>query len=647
MTIYYNFLLSLSLLTFYGAVTYRVYQLNYFGIFFSLILTIITFILLKKHKNSNNLNNHGRYKLNIKDIGFFNILMIASYYLLIIINFVILFKVSTTESIISPWQVAPWYFFVIYTLATTVLMLIILRLKSDVLRLFLISTHFFFSFSVALLVYAVGYGFDPFIHEATEKLIAQNGFVNPKPFYYLGQYSIIIILHKILFIPISILNTWLVPVLASIFLPPALFYAVKKIISENKIALFATLFILIFPFSTFIISTPQNLANLFLILIILISLISQEKIHNFKFIILNSLALATLAIHPVSGIPAIFFITMLWIKEKIINKKLIAYGLGLIAIESALALPLAFYLNNKTSAVINYTSSTANNINWQLPELFLSGQENFLLNFVYLYGFNISIIILLLILSGFIIHTKLQKHKSYDLRLTAYGLMSLSILASYILTKFINFSYLINYEQSAFSDRILQIAILFTLPFILIALSELIKQILKQEKIIKYSLICFFVFLLSFSLYHSYPRFDDYYNSRSFSTSQSDINAVRWIEADAKNTNYIVLANQQVSVAALREFGFKKYFQTENGEVFYYPIPTGEQLYQYYLDMVYKNADKKTAMEAANLVNVNIVYFVLNDYWWAFDKILNEAKLEADEVKNIDNGKIYIFKYKK
>jgi len=154
--------------------------------------------------------------------------------------------------------------------------------------------------------------------------------------------------------------------------------------------------------------------------------------------------------------------------------------------------------------------------------------------------------------------------------------------------------------------------------------------------------------LLSCSVYHSYPRFDDYYNSRSFSTSQSDINAVRWINQDANNNdNYIVLANQQVSAAALKEFGFKKYFNTENGELFYYPIPTGDKLYSYYLTMVDEKADKKTALNAADLVGADTVYFVLNNYWFGFEKILTEAEVDADDIKKIDDGKIFIFKYLK
>jgi len=641
--LYQNSLLITCFISFYGAVIYYLYQLNYLGIFLTLFLSIITFILLNKGKKVKNeiiISSNSQSPTFNK-----NWLLVAGCWLLLILNLSILLRSATTKSIISPWEVIPSYFWIIFILNLILLVTIILKTKlSSQIILLLVAGCWLLVTSIALVVYTVGFGFDPFIHEATEKLIAAQGFVNPKPLYYLGQYSLIITLHKILFIPISILNIWLVPVLASIFLPPALFSAVKNLGAENKTALLSTLFILIFPFSFFTITTPQNLAYLFLILLILLSIEPAEKLFNSKFLILNSLALATAAVHPIAGIPAILFVTMLWSKKIIKNKKFVTCYLLLVTCVSVIALPTAFYLNNKTNSVIS--SSTTDELSpfWQLPKLFFSGQENFLLNFLYLYGFNIEIIIIFFIIFGIWATRKKIFNIKYSI-LNIYLLMSIALLISYFMTKFINFSYLINYERSDFANRILLTSIFFTLPFILISLLTLIKKIIEQEKIVKYSMLCFFIFLLSCSLYISYPRFDNYFNSRSYSTSQSDIDAVNWIAENAKNDNFIVLANQQISAAALKKFGFKKYYHTENGEIFYYPIPTGEKLYQYYLKMVYEKADKKTALEAADLVGADTVYFVLNNYWWAYDKILAEAKIEADEIKNINNN-IYIFKYK-
>ena len=73
-------------------------------------------------------------------------------------------------------------------------------------KLFILSAHYLLSFSVAAIVYKIGYGFDPFIHQATMELIDKKGVVTPKPFYYLGEYGLIVIFHKLTGISIYFLN---------------------------------------------------------------------------------------------------------------------------------------------------------------------------------------------------------------------------------------------------------------------------------------------------------------------------------------------------------------------------------------------------------------------------------------------------------
>ncbi|PIR93489.1 hypothetical protein COT99_00490 [Candidatus Falkowbacteria bacterium CG10_big_fil_rev_8_21_14_0_10_43_10] len=650
--LYYNSILLISLLAVFGAAVYRFYQLNYPGVFLTLILTIIALIILNKiHKvkaaPSAALVAFGEIS-SIKRLG---ILYIAAYAVFLCASFILLFRATTSESIISPWQIVPWYFFLTFAIATFFLLAIIFKTKLPLFICFMLhASYLILIFSVALIIYGIGCGFDPFIHQATEKLIDATGAVYPKPWYYLGQYALIVILHKLTFIPIIWLDKLLVPVLAALTLPFALYQAIKSLGADKRVAKLTALFTLIFPFTIFIVTTPQNLANLFLILIILLSL--NNNLHA-------SLALAALVIHPIAGIPALLFTSILLAKKYITSKKILNTSYFILYALSIFALPAAFYLNNKTSSIINAPAAETSVSVWHLPQFWFSGQETFLLNFIYLYGFNIGLIAASLIIAGIIIYYKKILDTKYPARprspggliQNTYILMSISLFISYFITKTINFNYLIDYEQSNFSGRILQIAAFFSLPFILLALSQFISAILEQGKIIKYSFVCFLVFLACSSFYISYPRFDNYFNSRGYSTSQADIEAVRWIEDNSPDDNFIVLANQQVSAAALYEFGFKKYYPSPspNGrggaETFYYPIPTGGELYQYYLKMVYKKADKKTALEAANLVNTDTAYFVLNSYWWAFDKILAEARMEADETASINNGSIYIFKY--
>ena len=657
----YNILTFFCLISFSGAIVYRLYSLNNIGVAISLILAISAFIIIQRFYTAGNTSasaeataakqqatDDRRYK---NKATIFNIFLLSAFCFLLSACFYILFTHQTTSAIISPWQTVPNYFFLIYGLATAVLVVIICNKKTmeqfDNLTIFLISLHYFLSFSVCWIIYKIGYGFDPFIHQATMDLIDKTGSVEPKPFYYLGQYSLIVILHKITALPIVWLDKLLVPILAAMYLPITLYKVLIKWFEDKRSIILAVLFLLILPFSFFIITTPQNFAYLLLLLIILLGLTCSNI---FDLIIIYLLALTALIIQPIAGIPALLFALLLNIYHSDQSSKLKKIYYLLIFIVSTIALPLAFYWveNNHFTGVMQ--ASPLQNL-LSLPKLIAPNQENFILNFIYLYGFNSRIIITLIVIAGLIVA---YKYKQQCQIFFIYLLMSIALGLSYALTKILPFNFLIDYERSNFPDRILLITVFFLLPFILTALYGFIDKTLKQGGIIKISLLTFLIILVTCSLYLSYPRFDKYHNSHGYSVSQNNIDAVHWIENNATE-DYIALANQQVSAAALKEFGFKKYYKPSNkssifnlqSSIFYYPIPTGGPLYQYYLDMVYKKPSRETMIAAMELTGVNEAYFVLNKYWWAFDKILAEAKLEADEWQGLDNGEICVFKYKK
>ena len=644
-------ILAISLLSFWGALVYRLYKLNIAGIIISLTLVIISLIIIhlffsdsnkNKKINKKYLNNSNpKDKKSTKYYTILNYFLPFLYSILLAACFYLLIRSSTTASIISPWQALPNYFFLVFSLASLVLFLIIsLRHR---LSLFFIILHYFLSFSIAVFVYKIGYGFDPFIHAATMKLIAKTGAVFPKPFYYLGQYSLIIIFHKLFFLPIVWLDKLLVPLLSSIFLPLALSETMSKWFKDKIKINLTILFLLILPFSFFIITTPQNLAYLFLLLIIIKGLNCENM---FSLVLIFALSAAALAAHPLAGIPAILFALILALYYSDIKKyKKNLYRI--LFIFSIVSLPFAFHFlqnNPATSSASIHPAAAAS-----APLFGMPGNENFILNFIYLFKNNFLIIFILLIISGVFIYFKHKK----DCRIfSVYFYMSLAMILAFLLTKNLGFNFLIDYERGNYTARILNLSLIFLFPFYLIAIYALIKNILLQNKIIKYSLLSFLLILISTSLYLSYPRFDNYFNSHGYSVSQADIDAVRWIDNSALE-DYIVLANQQVSAAALREFGFKKYYESKSeisnlkSQIFYYPIPTGGPLYQYYLKMVYDRPTRLVVNEAMDLTGVNEAYFVLNKYWWAFPKILEEAKLEADDYIEINNGEVYVFKYNK
>lgn len=622
----------------WSALVYRVYALNNLGAAISLILAtasfiIIIFIELKINKKSleTKIDDKEPGLLKNNSNRFINLLISVLYLTAIGTCFFFLFKNQTVGSIISPWEVVSYKFFAFYFLA--ILLLIYQIRKGQCFSLILISIHCLLSFLVATIIFKLGFGYDVFIHDATLKLIDQVGRVLPKPNYYLSFYGLIIIIHKLFFVSISFLNKFLVPFLASVLIPVSAYLSFKNVFADKKNLILSILFLLILSFSIFTLSTPQNFAYLLLLLTIILSVNYQTKK---DLIIIFLLAFTALLAQPIAGIPALMFALIFTIYHSQIKFK--KYFISALSIVTAPSLPFAFLFLEKTAG--NEVQTGTNNLQNILSAFKISipGQENFILNFVYLHAFNIKFIIGLICLAGLYLAWR-QKEKYQNF--IVYPIMSLSLFTSYLICKYLPFNFLIAYEVSDFVNRILIAAILFLIPFILLAIYTLLSKLENQNRFVRIYFLFFIAILITTSLYVSYPRFDRYFNSHGYSVGQNDIDAVRWINDNTKE-DYIVLANQQVSAAALSRYGFSKYFKNN---LFYYPIPTTSPLYQYYLDMVYKKPDKKTIEQAMDLAGVKTGYFVLNKYWWQFPKVLAEAKFNADSWQEFGNGEVYVFKY--
>ena len=638
-------LLILSLGAIFSAGVYYLYALNWWSIIIIIILVFVSFRSLYKYlfKDLDLSENIPNIKENEKDENHLNYKKYLRYwpflvyFLLYAISFYILYKSRSSRALITPWQVVNSNFFIFYILSSLILIFILLKNKvSATTKLISLSAHYFLGFAIAAVVYKVGYGFDPFIHQATMELIDKKGLVTPKPFYYLGEYGLIVILHKLTGLSIYLLNKFFVPILAAIFLPFAA-YRLTTEKSSTTARWLTPLFILTLTFAPFIVTTPQNLSYLFLILTIVFGLTKNSLLWPLI------LALATLAIHPLTGIPALSWWLVIVLNKYSDKLKPGAYRIWkyLLFSASALVLPLALFFSG---------GSDLKKINWNfyfiidpLKNLFINlsgaGQENWLLNLVYFFSYNYNLWLILIIgVSLIFFYRHLRKANLKNLLF-----INLALAVSYLISSQIIFTDLINYEQTNFASRLLVLISIFFLPFIILGLQNLINLILNTEKPTKIIWLIFGLSLITISLYISYPRFDKYFNSRGYSTSANDLTAVNLI-AQIATKPYLVLANQQASVAALKELGFDHYYKTPLGLVYFYPIPTGGPLYQYYLDMVYKSPSRETMAEARELVGVEESYLIINKYWHQSGRIINEAKIQADKWQSV-NDEVYIFKY--
>lgn len=637
-----------------SALVYYFYALTWLGLILSIILSIISIIYLKKQGWLNLKQPDQALTAPDKKIknNYLTRAVILSYLFFLVAALLELISARSGRPLISPWEVVNEIFFFFYALASILLIVIIAQTQvSRQWKLAFISGHYLVSLGIAVIVYKIGYGFDPFIHQAAMETIAQQGLISPKTPYYLGQYSLIVSLHKIFGLSVAFLNTVLVPLAAACLLPPTIFNFINKLqkkispteekinLNSENINLLASLIILVFSWPLFIVTTPQNFSYIFIILSVLSGL-TEARPH--KAVIF---AIAAAAIHPISGIPAI-----IWGSWLALRKKLDKISSGLILSAGALILPLALFIRSGAKTI---------NLNFSWKNIYLplekmwhlgsAGREDFIINLIYFLEKNQTAIIVFCITLGAIAF-----YHHYRRLLTGHlvhawqGLTSISVslFIAFLLSSQISFTELIAYEQGDYANRILIIILLFLFPFAGLAVKGLVGKICQQESASRFIWVAIGAIFITTSLYLAYPRFDKYFNSRGYSTSDFDLAAVKLADSLAKNP-YIVLANQQVAAAALDTFGFNNYLTSPAGQIYFYPIPTGGPLYQYYLQMVYEEPSRETMLQAMDLAAVNEGFLIINKYWKDSGKIIKAAKISANSWEKIGQEEIFVFHYQR
>ncbi len=545
---------------------------------------------------------------------------------------------QTQNAIRTPWQVVPPLVLGLY-FATS---LVVIRLAYQKTTPWLLIPYYFLTWSLLNLIYPLPFGFDSFIHQASEKIISLTGALEPKPWYYLGQYSLVVWLEKILFIPLKQIDQWLVPILASLFLPWHFHKFIKNITTQKPWLWLLTLSPLFLTLPLFTYTTPQALANLWALLTILEigSNILNKNYANNKTIIL--LVIATILTHPLTGLPlagvaSLYYFIFIYQGQR---QKLYQYASSSII---ALAVPLAFVAlsfiqNSGTSLsfnldIISRLQILGDNIRTSLPwwPHFID-----LIDLTYLWAKLLPILTVTLFIIA--LNKLKSEHQALNFFTLIFGLTTASYLLLFILAKFPN---LTANEQFFYTARLWDLSKLWLWPLLIYGGYHLI---LLVPKIFNRPVLVIWggALILTAGWYLTYPRLDLYYKDTAYNTTQSDLAAVTSITDNSKE-NYVVLANQAVAAAAIDLYGFNKYYQGH----FYYPVPTGTNpLYQVYLEASQTNSPTREIIKkASDLAGVKVVYLVLNQYWSGFDKLTAVADTEANDQWSIGDTKVKIYKY--
>ncbi len=548
-------------------------------------------------------------------------------------------KKASTELIRSPWELLGFKFWILLGLASILLISWILQTQKSQKTLFLVSLHFLIISSIALWLYPLGFGYDQFLHQSALQVIKDTGTIKPHLFLYIGQYAWTLFFNDLAQVSLAKVNQWLVPLSFALLWPYTLYYGLKYGLKwSTKIALSSVLISIILGFNFAIMTTPQNLAFiLFAVFIFLLTLI--QKNHRYlPFATLFSCGLLT--IHPLGGISSFILVLFLWWQKTKFSQVTKKIGETTLYLSGVVSLPLFFalyqYLGKKSWA--NIFSWHFPQITW--PRLHFKQSYNFALDFAHNLGQNIDLIfVILFILATYLIF---KKHK-YLFFTKHYLLLSFLALNYLLAWLFVSFGDQIDYQQS---DYLLRIILLFKLSSITLLLTvwffawrtTLKKPLWHPNKIF---LIIISVIIILVSTYFSYPLYDRYQNSQSVNVTADDLETVVLIEASAGEEDYIVLANQMLGAAAIDEYGFKHYYQNN----FYYSMPVGnENIYQEFLSMIEKQADRETALKAMNKAQVARLYFVVPNYWHSAKSAITQAKASADSYFTVGNNTVFLYK---
>lgn len=518
------------------------------------------------------------------------------------------FLARTDEGLISPWQVLPIGMFGLFFVGTLFALLALPRLSGRS-RLLLAILHTATAYSISLIVYKLGFGFDPFVHEAATNYIVQHGAVDPKTPFYIGQYVLVAGSHFLTGLPVAAIQALLVPLLASVLLPWVLSFRARPWIAW------------ILPFAYFTFTVPFNLGMLGLVLCLLLPG-EEPDVRLARF----ALAVATLLIHPLVGIPALALILS---KEIPLRWERAPSGwLAFLLTFGGLVGALSVYALGHGG---HWTWPDANG--WLATFLTLFRPPFVTVPIAPLWSVLYIFYALwpwILIFVGAVACFRAPMDRERSLKISI-GLGA-GLLAAAILTAgAIRYKDIVSYEQFEFALRLISL-----LPWIV--LPGLLTVSLAPTRIRRAIVIA----LLATAAWHvNYPQLNPVMHVYSPGVSRTDFLTVTATERLAQGRPYAALTPQLTSAAALRDLGFERSIQTRAGSVYPYAIPTGGYLYSRYLELFDGRPAAEVVRDARAYAGTDLLFIAVPFAW--DDGSLDRALTRLASHREIVDGTMRLY----
>ncbi|MDO8598499.1 MAG: hypothetical protein Q7S02_00130 [bacterium] len=575
---------------------------------------------------------------------------------------------GTTESIRSPWSVVPAPFFLLFAL----------------IAMWSVSAALFLASLVAILIFPIGFGFDHFIHAAAERIIAVTGSLSPPPLFYSGHYGLAILLGDLLpGVDVALADRLLVPLL-TLTLVPLAYRALRTVLTERA-ALLGMISLLIVPFLTLSVSTPQATANVFaLATVFSLMLISPPLVEGERegvrpqthgggvrrWMTPLATALAALLAQPMTGIITIAIVAMAFAWQRgwrIVGATIAALG--------AAGIPLAFSIASRVIPQIDVAVAFQ-----PLAALqrFIGALRDALTfaaaDFATADALTVARVLLPI---AWVVIAIVGARRARVGAVTLIIAPLMALIAAALVAATVTIPTQLGEEQSQFPLRLVQLAALLAVPLAGVGLGHVLERIRGRLPTLAMSVTLGVVATMTLLL--AYPRDDAQARSGLWSVSASDIAAVHAIASDSGDTPYVVLANQMLGAAAIKEFGFQPSFircthpptpplpegsgETKNfspstavegeregvgqpcTETLAFPLPAGGPIARKYWEYVSAETLSRAPIDAAmDLVGAERAYVVLHDYWRNYERTAAATAAMAErELSPIPHLRIFRF----
>jgi len=545
----------------------------------------------------------------------------------------VLFILARTDiPLVSPWNLfGPEPFVLLFVAILTAILAS--KERTDDVPLFGWMLVTFSTLSVSAIVYAIGFGFDPFLHRAAEEALIETGVVEPVRLLYSGQYVLVASLQYLTAWPIKYIDIWIVPVLASVWLPIAASVGFEQGwgLSRQQARMW-WIGILAIPFMLATFTVPFTVTYvLFLGVMVGYPFFVRAPWRIFVVSLLGLIASALF--HPLLSVPLV----ILFLGERLRRGCTGAGNVLLIIVTTALigmSVPVMLLLATQSYDGVSNLSALLTNLPsflqlfaspyWD-PYPFIPWVLDALYEFRYWFPMGACVGAMIAIL-----FTSLRPYA------VAHGVFVLGLLISiWGASTLFTFAGIIQHEQGEFALRLVQALYTFSLPVFVVMLARIPG--------VEWLRGVFLASIVVIAWYFSYPQYNLKYPFFSPSVSAADVAAVHRIDKESDGEPYLVLSNQIMSAAAIQEFGFVHTFPYEGQEILWYAVPTGGSLYALFLSTIYEGPSRERYAQMAQETGARRIYVAMPSYWEWTSALRAQLDEGADRVFTESGITVYEF----